>query len=74
MVKLGPTSTGGSDDAICVYNAAGSINVLVDANGWFGSATATATPAGYQYQALAPTQDLRHPASVPIVRERAHRR
>ncbi len=56
MVKLGPTSTGGSDDAICVYNAAGSINVLVDANGWFGSATATATPAGYQYQALAPTR------------------
>ena len=33
MVELGPTSTGGPDDAICVYNAVGSINVLVDVNG-----------------------------------------
>jgi hypothetical protein len=56
MVKLGPTSTGGPDDALCVYNAVGSINVIVDANGWYGSATATASPTGYQYQALAPTR------------------
>jgi hypothetical protein len=54
MVKLGPTSTGGPDDALCVFNAIGSINVIVDANGWYGSTTATASPTGYQYQALAP--------------------
>jgi hypothetical protein len=54
MVELGPTSTGGPDDALCVYNAVGTINVLVDANGWYGSSTALATPVGYQYQALEP--------------------
>jgi hypothetical protein len=56
MVELGPTTTGGPHDALCVYNAAGTINVLVDANGWYGSATATASPTGYQYQALEPTR------------------
>jgi hypothetical protein len=56
MVELGPASPGGPIDALCVFNAAGSINVIVDANGWYGSATATASPAGYQYQALAPTR------------------
>jgi IPT/TIG domain len=56
MVKLGPTSFGGPADALCVYNAVGSINVIVDANGWYGSATATASPTGYQYQAIAPTR------------------
>jgi hypothetical protein len=56
MVELGPTGAGGPDDALCVYNAVGTINVLVDANGWYGSSTATATPVGYRYQALAPTR------------------
>jgi hypothetical protein len=56
MVELGPTSTGGPDDALCVFNSVGTINVLVDVNGWFGSSTATATPVGYQYQALGPTR------------------
>jgi hypothetical protein len=56
MVELGPASSGGSDDALCVYNAAGTINVLIDANGWYGSSTAPASPAGYQYQAIAPTR------------------
>jgi hypothetical protein len=56
IVALGPSSTGGPDDSLCVFNAAGSINVLIDADGWFGSATAPSTPAGYQYQALAPTR------------------
>ncbi len=54
MVELGPTTTGGQPDALCVYNAVGSINVIVDANGWYGSASATASPTGYQYQALSP--------------------
>jgi hypothetical protein len=56
MVALGPTGVGQPDDALCVYNAVGTINVLVDVNGWYGSATATATPLGYQYQALGPTR------------------
>ena len=57
MVALGPAaSTGGIDDAICVYNALGTINVVIDANGWFGSISAPASPAGYQFQALAPTR------------------
>jgi hypothetical protein len=38
---------------VCVYNAVGSINIYVDANGWFGSATA---PTGSQYQAIGPTR------------------
>jgi hypothetical protein len=56
MVELGPASSGGNDDALCVYNAAGTINVLIDANGWYGSATAPGSPAGFQYQAIAPTR------------------
>jgi hypothetical protein len=56
MVKLGPTSTGRPADALCVYNAVGSINVIVDTNGWYGSITAPASPVGYQYQAVAPTR------------------
>jgi hypothetical protein len=56
MVGLGPSTTGGPDDALCVYNAAGIINVLVDANGWYGSTTAPMSPAGYQFQALPPTR------------------
>jgi hypothetical protein len=54
MVELGPASAGGLDDALCVYNAVGTINVLVDVNGWYGSSTAGASPTGYQYQALGP--------------------
>jgi hypothetical protein len=54
MVALGPATSGGVDDAICVYNSLGTINVVIDANGWFGSANAPASPAGYQFQALAP--------------------
>jgi hypothetical protein len=54
MVQLGPTVTSGPDVALCVFNAVGTINVIVDANGWYGSGTAIATPVGYQYQALSP--------------------
>jgi hypothetical protein len=54
MVALGPATSGGVNDAICVYNDLGVINVVIDANGWFGSSTAIA--AGYQFQALPPTR------------------
>jgi hypothetical protein len=56
MVALGPSTSGGPNDALCAYNPAGTINVLIDANGWYGSSTAPATPVGYQYQAVAPTR------------------
>jgi hypothetical protein len=54
MVELGPGTPGGQNDAICVYNNLGVINVVIDANGWYGSPTATV--AGYQFQALPPTR------------------
>jgi IPT/TIG domain len=53
MVKLGPTAGSPFDTSVCVYSATGSINVVLDANGWFGNAAA---PAGYQYQATVPTR------------------
>ena len=56
MVALGPSSAGGVADAICVYNSLGNINLVIDANGWFGSASAPASPAGYQFQAVPPTR------------------
>jgi len=55
MVALGPGTSGiATDDAICVYNALGVINVVIDANGWYGSSTAP--EPGYQFQALPPTR------------------
>jgi hypothetical protein len=54
MVQLGPAAAGGHPTSVCVFSAGGRINVLLDANGWYGSATAAAT--GYQYQAIAPSR------------------
>ena len=55
LVPLGPGHSGGANTDVCVYNAAGTINVLLDASGWFGSATGS--PAtGAQYQAIGPTR------------------
>jgi protocatechuate 3,4-dioxygenase beta subunit len=64
MVELGPAVTGGGDTSVCVYNAAGTINVILDANGWFGSRAAT---AGAQYQAISPTRicDTRTGSKLP---------
>ncbi len=59
FVKLGPGPSG-PNTAVCVLNSVGSINVLLDANGWFGTSSAT---AGFQYQAIAPARicDTRFP-------------
>jgi serine protease len=54
MVQLGPTTPAGPTHALCVFNAAGSTNAIIDVNGWYGSSTATASPAGFQYQAIGP--------------------
>ena len=53
MVALGPATTGGPDTSVCIFNAAGSINIYLDANGWFGGAAA---PVGFQFQAIGPTR------------------
>ena len=65
MVELGPATTGGPDTSLCVYNAAGTINVLIDANGWFGSSTATSSPQGYQYQGIESTRICDTRVSMP---------
>jgi len=64
MVQLGPTSPGGASTSVCVYNAAGTINVILDANGWFGSGTAA---VGAQYQAIGPSRicDTRPGSGLP---------
>jgi hypothetical protein len=66
MVPLGPSHSGGADTDVCVYNAAGSINVVLDASGWFGSSAETA-PTGAQYQAIGPTRicDTRSGTGTP---------
>ena len=55
MVPLGPSHSGGPTTDVCVYNAVGTINVLLDASGWFGSTTGS-PPTGAQYQAIGPTR------------------
>jgi hypothetical protein len=45
--KLGP------DQDVCIYSALGSINFIVDVNGWFGSSSA---PAGVLFYSVPPTR------------------
>jgi hypothetical protein len=68
VVGLGPASPGGNDTSVCVYNAAGTINVVLDANGWFGGSTAG---AGDQYQAIGPSRicDTRSGSGRPCAGE-----
>jgi hypothetical protein len=53
MVALGPASTGGPDTSVCLYNAVGSINAILDASGWFGGSGAA---NGAQYQPIGPSR------------------
>ena len=64
IVPLGPASLGGNDTDICVYNSEGTINIVVDANGWFGSPSAS---AGKQFQATGPSRvcDTRAGSGTP---------
>ena len=64
MVALGPATTGGPDTSVCVYNAAGDINVVLDANGWYGSGSAA---TGDQYQPIGPSRicDTRAGSGLP---------
>ncbi len=66
MVSLGPDATGGPATDVCVYNAVGSIDFVLDANGWFGSSLPS-TPLGAQFQAIGPTRvcDTRAGSGTP---------
>jgi hypothetical protein len=59
FVKLGPGPSG-PNTAVCVLLSNGRIDVLLDANGWFGTSSAV---AGFQYQAVVPGRicDTRYP-------------
>ena len=52
FVKLGP-GPAGPNTAVCVLLSNGKINIVLDANGWFGDSSAV---AGFQYQAIVPTR------------------
>jgi hypothetical protein len=58
IVPLGP------DRDVCVYNSLGSINFILDLNGWFG--TGSEVSQGAYYYAITPTRicDTRSAASV----------
>jgi hypothetical protein len=64
IVGLGPATTGGPDTSVCVYSAVGTINVILDAGGWFGAAGAA---PGFQYQAIGPSRicDTRVRSGLP---------
>jgi uncharacterized protein YvpB len=66
IVGLGPDASGAPATDVCIYNAAGSIDFVLDANGWFGSSL-TSTPIGAQFQAIGPTRvcDTRTGSGTP---------
>jgi hypothetical protein len=66
IVGLGPDASGGPATDVCVYNAVGSIDIVLDASGWFGSSLAS-TPPGAQFQAIGPTRvcDTRPGSDTP---------
>ena len=53
FVPLGPDTPAGHPTDVCVFNSLGTINFLLDANGWFGSPTAA---TGTQFQAIGPSR------------------
>jgi len=53
VVALGPAMSGGADTSVCLYSAAGRINAVLDANGWFAS---PGGQAGDQYQPIGPSR------------------
>jgi uncharacterized repeat protein (TIGR02543 family) len=55
IVPMGPASSGGHSTDVCVFNAAGKVNFILDASGWFGSTLGSA-PIGSQFQAIGPVR------------------
>jgi hypothetical protein len=53
IVPLGPASTGAPNTDVCVYNSLGTINFILDADGWFGTSSAA---AGTQFQVIGPSR------------------
>jgi len=54
VVPLGPDHTGGPTTDVCVYNSLGTINFVLDANGWFGSSSAPSQAK--QFQPIGPSR------------------
>jgi YVTN family beta-propeller protein len=44
----------GPHQDVCIYNAAGSVDFIIDVNGWFGSGSETTSPSGALYYAVSP--------------------
>ncbi len=63
-VKTGAGVAGGPSTDVCVFNSIGSIDFILDAAGWFGTASA---PLGTQFQAIGPTRvcDTRAGSGTP---------
>ena len=66
IVPIGAWTSGGPSIAVCVFNASGKVNLVLDASGWFGSSAAGA-PLGSQFQAIGPTRvcDTRSGSGTP---------
>jgi len=54
IVPLGPATSGSPETTdVCVYNSLGTINFILDADGWFGTSSAA---AGTQFQVIGPSR------------------
>lgn len=69
IVPLGPTASAGPAQAICVDNSVGTINFILDVNGWFGSGSESSQ--GLYYEAIPPVRicDTRSEASAGYLTE-----
>lgn len=59
--KLGPHQD------VCIYNGVGSVDFIVDVNGWFGNGSETTSPPGALFYALSPDRicDTRADSGTP---------
>jgi len=64
FAQLGPDTNGGHTTDVCVYNSLGTINFILDANGWFST---TGVAGGKQFQPIGPTRvcDTRSGSGTP---------
>lgn len=57
----------GPHQDVCIYNAIGSVDFIVDVNGWFGNGSETTSPPGALYYAVPPDRicDTRANSGTP---------
>ncbi|HXZ99210.1 MAG TPA: G1 family glutamic endopeptidase [Candidatus Binatia bacterium] len=69
IVPLGPDAANGPDRDVCVFNSLGTVNVVVDLNGWFG--TGSETSPGARFYSIPPLRlcDTRGDAGTGYVTE-----